>query len=100
MPGAPDTYYHKVDERVPGHGEPMDRLMKHRILIDGEGVVDGGLTKALLQRFSRTVFGPIFFEFIERKGDEVFGEGNFRALFESIEKDQIHRGVLKPGNAA
>lgn len=99
MPGAPDTYYDKIEARVPGHGEPLDRLKKDRILIDGEGVVQGGMTKVLLQRFSKTVIGPIFFEFIERKGDEGFGEGNFRALFESIEEDQIRRGVLK-GNAA
>ena len=67
---------------------------KHGILIDGEGVVDGGMTKILLQIFSKTVIGPIFFEFIQRKGDEGFGEGNFRALFESIEEDQIRRGVI------
>jgi 4-hydroxyphenylpyruvate dioxygenase len=94
MPGAPDIYYDKVDSRVPGHGEPIERLKRNRILIDGEGVVNGGLTKVLLQRFSKTCIGPIFFEFIERKGDEGFGEGNFRALFESIEEDQIRRGVL------
>jgi len=99
MPGAPDAYYGKIEARVPGHGESLDRLKKDRILIDGEGVVEGGMTKVLLQRFSKTVIGPIFFEFIERKGDEGFGEGNFRALFESIEEDQIRRGVLK-GNAA
>jgi 4-hydroxyphenylpyruvate dioxygenase len=95
MPGAPDTYYDKVDQRVPGHGEPLEKLKGRRILIDGEGVVEGGMTKVLLQRFSKTLIGPIFFEFIERKGDEGFGEGNFRALFESIEEDQIRRGVLK-----
>jgi 4-hydroxyphenylpyruvate dioxygenase len=95
MPAPPDTYYTKIDARVPGHGEPVDRLEKDGILIDGEGVVSGGMTKILLQRFSKTVIGPIFFEFIERKGDEGFGEGNFRALFESIEEDQIRRGVLK-----
>ena len=99
MPGVPDAYYDKVDARVPGHGEPVERLKRHRILIDGEGVVDGGMTKVLLQRFSKTCIGPIFFEFIERKGDEGFGEGNFRALFESIEEDQIRRGVLKAGAA-
>ena len=64
------------------------------ILIDGEGVVDGGFTKVLLQRFGKTAIGPIFFEFIQRKGDDGFGEGNFKALFESIEEDQIRRGVL------
>jgi 4-hydroxyphenylpyruvate dioxygenase len=97
MPDPPATYYEKVDARVPGHGEPVDRLRKDGILIDGEGVVEGGTTRVLLQRFSRTLIGPIFFEFIERKGDEGFGEGNFRALFESIEEDQIRRGVLKAG---
>ena len=100
MPAPPDTYYEKVDERVPGHGEPLDRLKENGILIDGEGVVDGGMTKVLLQIFSGTVVGPIFFEFIERKGDDGFGEGNFRALFESIEEDQIRRGVLKLDAAA
>lgn len=99
MPGAPDTYYEKLEERVPGHGEPLERLKRNRILLDGEGVVNGGKTKVLLQRFSKTCIGAIFFEFIERKGDEGFGEGNFRALFESIEEDQIRRGVLKPGAA-
>ena len=97
MPAPPDTYYDRVDQRVPGHGEPLHQLRDASILIDGEGVVAGGLTKVLLQRFSKTVIGPIFFEFIQRKGDEGFGEGNFRALFESIEEDQIRRGVLKPG---
>ena len=79
---------------LPGHGEPLERLARNGILIDGEGVVDGKHTPVLLQIFSNTVLGPIFFEFIERKGDEGFGEGNFRALFESIEEDQIRRGVL------
>ena len=95
MPGPPQTYYEKSAERVNGHDEPIDRMARHGILIDGEGVIDGGMTKILLQIFSRTVIGPIFFEFIQRKGDEGFGEGNFRALFESIEEDQIRRGVLQ-----
>jgi 4-hydroxyphenylpyruvate dioxygenase len=95
MPAPPATYYEKVDARLPGHGEPVERLKADGILIDGEGVDDGRRTKVLLQIFSGTVLGPIFFEFIERKGDEGFGEGNFRALFESIEEDQIRRGVLK-----
>ncbi|MFU0503516.1 4-hydroxyphenylpyruvate dioxygenase [Pseudaminobacter sp. NGMCC 1.201702] len=95
MPGPPDTYYEMSHERVNGHDEPIDRMKNHGILIDGEGVVDGGMTKILLQVFSKTVIGPIFFEFIQRKGDEGFGEGNFRALFESIEEDQIRRGVIK-----
>ena len=94
MPGPPDVYYERSHERVHGHSEPLDRMRKHGILIDGEGVVDGGATRVLLQIFSKTVIGPIFFEFIQRKGDDGFGEGNFRALFESIEADQIQRGVL------
>lgn len=95
MPGPPATYYERSRERVNDHEEPVERMKSHGILIDGEGVVDGGMTKILLQIFSKTVIGPIFFEFIQRKGDEGFGEGNFRALFESIEEDQINRGVLK-----
>ncbi len=94
MPGPPDVYYEKSHERVMGHEEPIARMKRHGILIDGEGVVNGGMTKILLQIFSKTVVGPIFFEFIERKGDEGFGEGNFRALFESIEEDQIRRGAI------
>ncbi|RWO95828.1 MAG: 4-hydroxyphenylpyruvate dioxygenase [Mesorhizobium sp.] len=101
MPGPPETYYDMSHARVHGHDEPIERMKKHGILIDGEGVVDGGTTKILLQIFSKTVIGPIFFEFIQRKGDEGFGEGNFRALFESIEQDQIKRGVIKvDGKAA
>ena len=95
MPGPPDTYYERSHERVAGHEEPIERLRRHGILIDGEGVVEGGTTKILLQIFSKTVLGPIFFEFIQRKGDEGFGEGNFRALFESIEEEQIRSGELK-----
>jgi 4-hydroxyphenylpyruvate dioxygenase len=96
---TPDTYYAAIDKRLPGHGEDTARLKKNRILIDGApesrpGAKDGGL---LLQIFTKTVIGPIFFEIIQRKGDEGFGEGNFKALFESIELDQIERGVLKPG---
>jgi 4-hydroxyphenylpyruvate dioxygenase len=99
MPAPPATYYEKVDARVPGHGEPVERLKSNGILIDGEGAValgekEGRMSKVLLQIFSGTVLGPIFFEFIQRKGDDGFGEGNFRALFESIEEDQIRRGVL------
>ena len=94
MPGPPDAYYDLSRERVVGHDEPIDRMKKHGILIDGEGVVDGGETKILLQIFSKTVIGPIFFEFIQRKGDDGFGEGNFKALFESIEQEQIKTGEL------
>ena len=105
MPSPPDTYYEKVDARVPNHGEPVERLKADGILIDGEGAVaigekKGRMSKVLLQIFSGTVLGPIFFEFIQRKGDDGFGEGNFRALFESIEEDQIRRGVLNPAAAA
>jgi 4-hydroxyphenylpyruvate dioxygenase len=89
-----DTYYDLVDRRLPGHGERLEDLRRQRILIDGKS--DGqGNKELLLQIFTQTVIGPIFFEIIQRKGDEGFGEGNFRALFESIELDQIRRGVLK-----
>ncbi len=100
MPGPPDVYYEMSKERVDGHTEPLDRMKKYGILIDGEGVMNGGTTKILLQIFSKTVIGPIFFEFIQRKGDNGFGEGNFQALFESIEADQIARGVLSTDDAA
>lgn len=86
---TPDTYYELVDQRLPNHGEPLSELKKRAILIDGGP--KGGL---LLQIFTKTVIGPIFFEIIQRKGDEGFGEGNFKALFESMELDQIRRGVL------
>ena len=95
MPPPPATYYAMSQGRVTGHAEPIERMRKHGILIDGEGVLNGGMTRILLQIFSKTVIGPIFFEFIQRKGDDGFGEGNFKALFESIEADQIERGVLK-----
>jgi 4-hydroxyphenylpyruvate dioxygenase len=94
MPRPPDIYYEKSFARVRGHAEPIERMKRHGILIDGEGLIDGRETKVLLQVFSKTVIGPIFFEFIQRKGDDGFGEGNFKALFESIEEDQIRRGVL------
>ncbi|MFN3230254.1 MAG: 4-hydroxyphenylpyruvate dioxygenase, partial [Asticcacaulis sp.] len=81
-----ETYYDLVDTRLPGHGEPVEELRKRRILIDGDPEKGQGL---LLQIFSKTCIGPIFFEFIQRKGNEGFGEGNFKALFESIELDQI-----------
>ncbi len=93
MPGPPDTYYDLSKTRVPGHEEPLNRMRRHGILIDGEGVVNGGETKILLQIFSKTVIGPIFFEFIQRKGDDGFGEGNFKALFESIEAEEIAQGA-------
>jgi 4-hydroxyphenylpyruvate dioxygenase len=88
---TPDTYYELVDERVKGHGEPTAELEKRRILVDGAPTEGQGL---LLQIFTQNVIGPIFFEIIQRKGNEGFGEGNFKALFESIELDQIRRGVI------
>ncbi|GEM75386.1 4-hydroxyphenylpyruvate dioxygenase [Vibrio sagamiensis] len=87
---TPDTYYEKVNERVQGHGEDLEKLHDLQILIDGAPMKDG----ILLQIFTQTVIGPVFFEIIQRKGNEGFGEGNFKALFESIEEDQIRRGVL------
>jgi len=86
-----DTYYELVDKRIPGHGEDLAQLRQRKILIDGK---PGEL---LLQIFSENQLGPIFFEFIQRKGDQGFGEGNFKALFESIELDQLRRGVLVKG---
>jgi 4-hydroxyphenylpyruvate dioxygenase len=88
---TPDTYYELVDERVKDHGEPTAELEKRRILVDGAPTEGQGL---LLQIFTQNVIGPIFFEIIQRKGNEGFGEGNFKALFESIELDQMKRGVI------
>jgi 4-hydroxyphenylpyruvate dioxygenase len=88
---SPDTYYEQLDARVPGHGESLQRLRADRILVDGAPTEGQGL---LLQIFTQNMIGPIFFEIIQRKGNEGFGEGNFRALFESIEADQVRRGVL------
>lgn len=88
---TPETYYEKVEERIPGHGEDLEALRDLSILIDG-APEDSGI---LLQIFTKTVIGPVFFEIIQRKGNEGFGEGNFKALFESIEEDQIRRGVIK-----
>ena len=92
MTPPPGTYYEMLDERLPGHGEPVDKLQARGILLDGS--TEDGDPRLLLQIFSETVIGPVFFEFIERKKDEGFGEGNFTALFESMERDQIRRGVL------
>jgi 4-hydroxyphenylpyruvate dioxygenase len=91
---TPDSYYDRVDARVANHGEDLARLRANRILIDGEGIDKESREDKLLQIFTETVIGPIFFEIIQRKGNEGFGEGNFRALFESIEADQIARGVV------
>jgi 4-hydroxyphenylpyruvate dioxygenase len=82
-----------LEERLPGHGEPVEELRRRGILIDGS-TADGD-PRLLLQIFTKTLLGPVFFEIIQRKRDEGFGEGNFRALFESIERDQIARGVLE-----
>ena len=87
------TYYAMLDERLPGHGEPVSELQKRGILLDGSTAE--GDPRLLLQIFSETVIGPVFFEFIQRKKDEGFGEGNFKALFESIERDQIARGAIE-----
>lgn len=86
-----ETYYELVDKRVPGHGEDLERLRRNRILIDGSVENGEGI---LLQIFTENMFGPIFFEIIQRKGNTGFGEGNFQALFESIEREQMRRGVL------
>jgi len=89
---TPDAYYAALAERLPGHGEDVARLQANRILIDGAPTEGQGL---LLQIFTENAIGPIFFEIIQRKGNEGFGEGNFKALFEAMEDDQIRRGVLK-----
>jgi len=92
MTPPPSTYYEMLDERLPNHGEPADELQKRGILLDGN--TKDGNKRLLLQIFSENMIGPMFFEFIQRKDDDGFGEGNFKALFESIERDQIKRGVL------
>ena len=93
MKAPPATYYRMLDERLPGHGENPAELQARGILLDG--VTKGEANRLLLQIFSNTLLGPVFFEFIQRKGDDGFGEGNFKALFESLERDQVERGVLK-----
>ena len=92
MTPPPATYYEMLDERLPGHGENAAQLQARGILLDGS--TEGGNKRLLLQIFSETLLGPVFFEFIQRKGDDGFGEGNFKALFESMERDQLRRGVL------
>lgn len=92
MTAPPDTYYEMLDERLPGHGEDIAALQQRGILLDGS--TESGDPRLLLQIFSDTMLGPVFFEFIQRKRDEGFGEGNFQALFESIERDQVNRGVV------
>jgi len=93
MTAPNDVYYEMLEERLPGHGLPVDALQTRGILVDGSTA--GGEKKLLLQIFSQTLLGPVFFEFIERRADQGFGEGNFKALFESLERDQIRRGALK-----
>jgi 4-hydroxyphenylpyruvate dioxygenase len=88
-----DTYYELLPKRIPNHGEDVEALKARNIL------VDGAPGEILLQIFSENQLGPIFFEFIQRKGNEGFGEGNFKALFETIELDQVRRGVLKPASS-
>ena len=78
-----------LEERVPGHGANVEEIRKRGILLDG------AKGRFLLQIFTETLIGPIFFEIIERRGDDGFGQGNFRALFVSMERDQLRRGVLK-----
>lgn len=90
-----DTYFDLIDERLPGHGESVEEMRMRNILIDGAPTEGQGL---LLQIFTENLIGPIFFELIQRKGNEGFGEGNFQALFESLEQDQIRRGVLEDTN--
>ena len=93
MTAPNDIYYEMLEERLPGHGQPVSELKTRGILVDGS--TEGGKPRLLLQIFSGTMLGPVFFEFIQRKGDDGFGEGNFKALFQSIERDQIARGVLQ-----
>ncbi len=88
---TPDTYFDVVDLRIPAHGEDVERLRRNKILIDADPDTK---QRKLLQIFTTNCIGPIFFEIIQRKGNEGFGEGNFQALFESIERDQMKRGVL------
>ena len=95
MKAPPATYYEMLSDRLPGHGERVDELQARGILLDG--TTEGGTQRLLLQIFSETLLGPVFFEFIQRKGDDGFGEGNFKALFESLERDQLRRGVIEAG---
>ncbi|EMD81639.1 4-hydroxyphenylpyruvate dioxygenase [Pacificimonas flava] len=92
MTAPPETYYEMLEERLPGHGEPVDEMKARGLLLDGS--TEKGDPRLLLQIFTGNLMGPVFFEIIQRKKDEGFGEGNFKALFESIERDQVQRGVL------
>ena len=93
MTAPNDVYYEMLAERLPGHGEPVPELQARGILLDGS--TQGDKPRLLLQIFSQPLLGPVFFEFIQRKDDQGFGEGNFKALFESLERDQIRRGALQ-----
>jgi 4-hydroxyphenylpyruvate dioxygenase len=93
MTAPNDVYYEMLEERLPGHGQNVSDLQARGILLDG--TIEGGKPRLLLQIFSKTMLGPVFFEFIQRAGDDGFGEGNFKALFESIERDQVARGVIQ-----
>jgi len=93
MTAPNEIYYEMLAERLPGHGEPVGELQTRGILLDGSTA--NGEKRLLLQIFSRTLLGPVFFEFIQRKADEGFGEGNFKALFESMERDQLRRGAIE-----
>jgi 4-hydroxyphenylpyruvate dioxygenase len=95
MSAPNDIYYAMLEQRLPGHGQPVNELATRGILLDGS--TEGGKPRLLLQIFSQTLLGPVFFEFIQRQGDEGFGEGNFKALFESLERDQVRRGALQTG---
>ncbi len=99
MTAPPGSYYDMLDGRLPGHGEPIEELRTRGILLDG--TTEGNEPRLLLQIFAEPQIGPVFFEFIQRKGDykDGFGEGNFKALFESIERDQVNRGVLEAEGA-
>ncbi len=92
MSAPNDVYYEMLQQRLPGHGQPVGELQARGILLDGS--VQAGRPRLLLQIFSKALLGPVFFEFIQRQGDDGFGEGNFKALFESIERDQVARGVV------
>jgi 4-hydroxyphenylpyruvate dioxygenase len=92
MTAPNDIYYEMLNQRLPGHGQPVPDLQARGILLDGS--TDTDQPRLLLQIFSQPRLGPVFFEFIQRQGDEGFGEGNFKALFESLERDQIRRGAL------
>jgi 4-hydroxyphenylpyruvate dioxygenase len=97
MTAPNDIYYEMLEDRLPGHGQPVAELQARGILLDGS--TEKGEKRLLLQIFSETMLGPVFFEFIQRAGDDGFGNGNFKALFESLERDQIRRGVLEVDGA-